>query len=282
MDRRTFLRRAAIGSAGCLVVGGTAYAATPAVEMTHRVVALPALPDSFDGFRILQLSDTHIGTYSVCERLLRRSVESARTERFDAAVITGDFVDQLARNPAAAVEIGLAILAPLLRPGTPFFFVPGNHDNAARIVELESEFQSRGIHVLRNSSHTFERGGKRLHLIGLDDLYSGRYDFPHAARGVPEHETRILLQHNPDYIEYHATGRYDLQISGHLHGGQIRVPMLGAPIVPSRFGRRYIAGLKQARGRQIYISRGIGMTFLPVRVDCPSEVALLELHPTAS
>lgn len=278
MDRRAFLVRAVSLSAAGVALGGTAYAMTPGVRVDRLLLRFPGLPDAFDGIRMLQLSDLHMGTYQVCVSLLRDAVKAASRERCDVVLITGDFLDQLASHRETGVEVGLEALSPLLQRGQPVLLILGNHDNSARLLDFRSDLERAGIEVLVNQARTFERDGQRLHFIGLDDLHSGRCDFDQSCSRVPVEEFRIVLQHNPDYIEYHRGGRYDLQISGHFHGGQVRVPLLGAPFVPSRFGRKYLQGLKEYAGRKLYVSRGIGMTIIPLRIDCPSEVSVIELR----
>lgn len=278
MKRREFLIRAGAGASAALALGGTAYAMSPRLRLERITMRFPRLPEPFNGLRILQFSDLHMGTYDVCVRLLIEAVQAARPEKYDLMAITGDFLDQLARDRAHGVEIGLTHLQPLLEQEAPVLFVPGNHDNSARLFDFRQELESAGMEILLNRARTLERDGRRIHLIGLDDMYSGRYDFAAATAGVPEDEFRIVLQHNPDYVEYHDAGRYDLQLSGHFHGGQIRLPVLGAPAVPSRFGRKYLCGIKEHNGHRLYVTRGIGMTLLPLRVDCPAEVSLIELR----
>ncbi|MBI2840435.1 MAG: metallophosphoesterase [Acidobacteria bacterium] len=278
MNRRDFLIRAGAGTGAALALGGTAYAMSPNLRLERITMRFPRLPEQFDGFKVLQLSDLHMGTYDVCVRLLEEAVDAARREKYEVLAITGDFLDQLARNRAHGVETGLRRLQPLLKQEAPVLFVPGNHDNSARLLDFRQELESAGMEILVNRAHTLERDGGRIHLIGLDDMYSGRYDFDAATAGVPQDEFRILLQHNPDYVEYHEAGRYDLQLSGHFHGGQIRLPLLGAPAVPSRFGRKYLCGIKEHKGHRLYVTRGIGMTLIPLRVDCPAEVSLIELR----
>ena len=124
------------------------------------------------------------------------------------------------------------------------------------------------------------RQGKKIYLAGVDDYWEGSYSLPRALQRVPEDACRILLSHNPDVNEdiENQKERIDFIMSGHTHGGQFVLPFVGALYVPSPFGKKYLAGLVHDGERQTYISRGLGSFFVPIRLNCPSDVSLLTLR----
>jgi len=131
---------------------------------------------------------------------------------------------------------------------------------------------------LRNRSVPLERNGARLWLAGLGDVLEGKYDLKQALKGIPKPEPVVLLVHEPDFAGY--VKDVDLQLSGHSHGGQIRFPLLGAPVLPV-MGRRYPRGLRRIGPLTLYTNVGIGTIWLPMRLNCPPEVTLLTLRATA-
>jgi predicted MPP superfamily phosphohydrolase len=135
----------------------------------------------------------------------------------------------------------------------------------------------RGIRVLRNQSHVIERGQQRLWFAGVDDVFEETADLPQALKDVPAIEATILLAHEPDFADYASRFPVDLQLSGHSHGGQVRIPGVG-PIVLPILGRKYHTGLNQAGRMQVYTTRGLGVINPPVRFNCLPEVTLLTLR----
>jgi predicted MPP superfamily phosphohydrolase len=144
------------------------------------------------------------------------------------------------------------------------------------VVEV---LQSHNIPVLVNRSVPFEREGKRLWLAGVDDILAGRPRLELALKGIPADEPVVLLAHEPDWADYVAKHPVDLQLSGHSHGGQIRIPLLGAPYLPL-MARKYPWGLRQIGGLTLYTNSGIGTIEVPMRIDCPPEVTLITLRST--
>jgi predicted MPP superfamily phosphohydrolase len=152
----------------------------------------------------------------------------------------------------------------------------GNHDhwNGADIVA--GALVDRGIRLLRNESFAFERGHDRLWISGVDDVLENEHDLPKTLAAVPETEATVLLAHEPDFADDVAGFPVDLQLSGHSHGGQVRIPGLG-PIVLPPLARKYHTGLNRVGRLQVYTSRGLGVINPPVRLNCRPEVTLLTL-----
>jgi uncharacterized protein len=200
----------------------------------------------------------------------------------DLVVVTGDFVTSRGRPrravalQAAKVIEPCALLLAQIRARSGILAALGNHDvdtDAAHIVEV---LQSHDIQVLRNRSVPLEREGKRLWLCGVDDILHGKPKLDLALKGIPPEEPVVLLAHEPDWADYVANHPVDLQLSGHSHGGQIRIPFMGAPYLPL-LARKYPWDCDCGR-LALYTNVGIGTIEVPMRLDCPPEVTLITLR----
>jgi len=246
-------------------------------------VRLPRLADSWDGFRIAQLSDLHYDDhFSVVP--LRNAINIVNGLQPDLIVVTGDFVTSRGRRAGRAVAVQAAKViepcAQLLvqmhaRSGT--LAALGNHDVDADAAYIIEALQSHDIPVLRNRSVPLEREGKRLWLCGVDDILTGKPRLDLALKDIPADEPVVLLAHEPDWADYVANHPVDLQLSGHSHGGQIRIPFLGAPYLPP-LARKYPWGLRRIGGLTLYTNAGIGTIEVPTRINCPPEVTLITLR----
>jgi predicted MPP superfamily phosphohydrolase len=169
-----------------------------------------------------------------------------------------------------------------LRARAGVYAVLGNHDYYVGASLVTGALKRAGCSVMIDALDRIELRGAQLWLAGTDDLYYGTTDPKKLLRGIPDKAPRIVLAHNPDFIEEFAAKdqHVDLMISGHTHGGQIRFPMAGAPHVSSAYGQQYVIGLNRKDAMQIYTSRGIGTVFLPTRVDCPPEIVMFTLRKT--
>jgi uncharacterized protein len=277
-ERRTFVSRAiALGAvvvAGALGVAGAA-AALGAVEVKKVRISLARLPKGLAGFRVAQLSDLHIGP-TLGAAWLAGVVARVNALEPDVVVITGDLVDGSLENLREQV-------APLadLRAAGGVYFVTGNHEYYSGVDEWLAELERLGVKVLRNERVEIGRGDETFDLAGVDDWSAHRFgrghgaDLRRALAGRDATRELVLLAHQPKQIAEAAAHGVGLQLSGHTHGGQI---------IPwnffVRFDQPYIAGLAEHEGTQIYVSRGAGFWGPPMRVGAPSEIALLELHPT--
>jgi hypothetical protein len=188
-------------------------------------------------------------------------------------VITGDFVSSLESDEAQIIETELTRLtAPLGVYG-----ILGNHDWWNDRLVVIAAAQRAGVRMLVNERQTLERAGEQLHLVGLDDYWQGRLNLAAAMDGLPADAPAILFEHEPDYADLAAHDpRFMLQLSGHSHGGQVRLPFVG-PVVLPRYAQRYPVGLQRAGELWVYTNRGIGVTGIPVRFNCRPEVTLLTL-----
>jgi len=215
---------------------------------------------------VAQLSDIHHGLYLSLLKV-EGAVEATNALGADLIVLTGDFVT-FSRDYVRPMARALG----QLRAPLGVFAVLGNHDYWAGAELVTRELQRCGIRVLRNSHAILKRGSDRLCLVGVDDL---RYncDLKRALRGAPRGAPKVLLSHNPAIIGQAARFGLDLVLSGHTHGGQVRLPVLGS--VYRR--RRYTIGWDRLHDTQIYVCRGLGKSIVPFRIGCPPEIALLHL-----
>ena len=256
------------------------------IEITQLDIPLPGLPQALDGFTITQLSDLHLGPH-VSAKDVRRSVQIANDLGGDLIVLTGDFVYRSAGYSVTCAQ-GLASL----QAHCGVIAVLGNHDIWTDADEVAGNLAEAGIAVLRDERKALEVGNTRLWLLGIEDtghtggffgdlrgLWQESGDALAALlEGIPDEEARLLLVHNPDFTEMLPRGRIDLALCGHTHGGQVRLPFVGAPVVPSCFGQKYTSGLVQGPSTVVYVNRGIGLIAPPVRFNCRPEVTLLRLR----
>ena len=272
---------AAVGALG--VAGdGTIFEANRPLLVSIEV-HLSRLADAWDGFRIVQLSDLHYDDYfSVVP--LRKAVEIVNGLQPDLVVLTGDFVTSLRAKPhspaasraAKAIEPCARLLVQI-RAGSGMLAALGNHDVDTDAGYIIAVLESYGISVLRNRSVPLERDGKRLWFAGVDDVLNGKPKLDLALKGIPADDPVVLLAHEPDWADYVANHPVDLHLAGHSHGGQIRLPILGAPYLP-QMARKYPWGLRQIGRLMLYTNAGIGTIAIPMRLNCPPEVTLITLR----
>jgi predicted MPP superfamily phosphohydrolase len=253
------------------------------LELNHLDVPIPALPEPFHDFRIVQLSDFHCGR-QVTPAYLGEAVDLAQAQQGDVVVLTGDFVHKGFRHVHHAARALSRLRAPL-----GVYAVLGNHDysvrNALGLRRYRHLFRAvtealaeGGIRVLHNEAVTFLRDQGSLHLAGVADLWSRTCDLDRALAGLGQECPCVVLAHNPFTIErLRPTQRCDLMLSGHTHGGQINLPRLGR-VTLSRNGKRFAAGMYRHQGTYLYVNKGVGFGFR-VRYGVRPEVAVLRLQP---
>ena len=236
---------------------------------------LDALPNSFHGLRVVQISDIHHGLF-LPKEWLSEAVRQANRLNPDIIALTGDFVTYSKRNIGPAAE-----LLGRLRARYGVFAVLGNHDFRVDPSAITEALRRQHIDVLRNRHVTLWFGGESLYLAGVDDYGYGA-DLRRAMRGVPREAATVLLAHNPRVIHLASRHNVSLVLSGHTHGGQVNLPLFGTVYGRSPERLRYKIGWDRMAATQIYVSRGIGTIVLPWRLRCPAEITHLELLQGAS
>jgi uncharacterized protein len=281
ISRRGFLKLAggAALDAAALGLAGSVYArdVEPGwVEVRHLRLSLPRLPERFAGYRIVQISDVHIDG-ATSPDYLSEVVRLIDRQQPDFIVATGDYVTSSPERFAPQLREFFGRLK--ARDGKAA--VLGNHDHDAGSLAIERAIQESGTPCLDNRVLEVERRSGRLHICGVDDVWMGRPDLGSVLARLPDagNSAAILLVHEPDFADIASrTGRFDLQLSGHSHGGQVRLPIVGAPRLPP-YARRYPMGLYRVGGMPLYTNRGIGMLPPRVRFLCRPEITAFTLYP---
>jgi len=255
-----------------------ADAASPAevtsrrVSVTDQRIWLNGLPEVFAGLRVLQLSDIHHSLFFPLDRVAR-VVELANRLKPDLVALTGDFITYSRRSIEPVAE-----MLGTLRSRLGVVAVLGNHDFRVGAEIVQKALRRHRIKVLRNRHIVLHDGCDSLTVAGVDDLGYGA-DMAAALRGVPHGSPSILLAHNPRLVRRAARHGVGLVLSGHTHGGQVNLPLLGTVYGRSPEQMRYKIGWDRLGDTQIYVSRGIGTIVLPWRLRCPAEIPYLELQP---
>ena len=243
---------------------------------------LPRLPQAFSGFRMAQISDLHMGGWMNLPRL-QHAADLIAGQRPDILLMTGDFL--LGHGLTDASRQALHDLAKGLTPlaaAIPSFAVLGNHDHWTDASAVREMLCSAGIRDLTNTVFALTRENSFLHLCGVDDIRAGDVRLADVVRQLNGSDCAIVLSHEPDFADVTAaTGKFDLQLSGHTHGGQVVIPFFGPPVLP-RLGRKYYSGLYKVGEMFQYTSRGLGMSQIAVRINCPPEITIFELESRIS
>ena len=273
-SRRRFLGLLAGGAVAGAAIGTGLYARFGAIHrfvIERHTVSVAGLPAALDGLRIAQLSDLHIDPYTGAP-YLERAVAAVNALEPDLALLTGDFIT----DRADAIR-DLAPLLAELRPRYGVYASLGNHDLWHGAPLIRRTLEAHGVPVLVNEGVTVAVRGARLYLAGIDSGWGGGPDMQQALRGHPQGVPVVALVHEPDLIDGLARDeRITLQLSGHSHGGQIRLPGFGAPVLPY-LGRRYDLGLYRVGPTWLYTNRGVGVGGVPLRLNCPAEIAEITL-----
>jgi predicted MPP superfamily phosphohydrolase len=250
------------------------------LEITKHRFTVRGLPSSLDGLRVVQLTDIHLGPWLSLERV-RGFVEIANALEADIVALTGDYVVQSADY---IPQVASALAGLRAKVG-----VVGNHDWGKDGPLSTRELTRAGVRMIDNDRvfitpdrRLTDRADDGLCVAGVGDLWRDRQLYDAALGGLPDTLPRLLLSHNPDTAEvpaFRSCGhRVDLMLSGHTHGGQVVLPFIGPPVTMSSYGRKYRAGLVQGPTCPVFVSRGLGMAVLPLRLGSVPEIAVIELR----
>jgi hypothetical protein len=280
MNRRNFLKMMGKLAGGGLLsltgggLGGYYYVsqAEPHWPKVERIqIPLKNLDSALDGFKIVHLSDLHLFPYTTLD-FIKAAVGAIQSLQPDLIALTGDYVLESAE---AIFDLGPVLAG--LNPRYGLYAVLGNHDLWTDRRVVRQGLEQQGIPVLTNTGRAIGVGRAALYVAGVDDGWSGQPDLAAALAGRPDHTPTLLLAHEPDQVDsFSADGRVSLQLSGHTHGGQVRLPGLGAPILP-HLGRKYDQGLYRVNDTWLYTNRGLGVIWPPIRFNCRPEITEITL-----
>jgi len=277
ITRREFLKYSAltlgVGAASALSYGVLKNELlNPVVERV--LIPIKNLSPALKGYRIVQISDIHLKPI-VTLNLVRKTVAMVNALQPDLIVITGDFVT---RFISGIYEMGPVLGQLRARHGV--FASLGNHDLWLDAAIITQTLNASGVPVLINQGLPISVNGETLWLAGVDDAMSGRPNLNAALKGMPAKAPVVLMGHEPDPAdEFSLDGRVNLMLSGHSHGGQIRLPGIGSPF-KAPLAENYDMGLYNVEGMWLYVNRGIGViTSVPLRLNCPPEISEFTLVP---
>lgn len=264
---------AAIGAVfGAVVAWRARFVAPYRAQVTQVVVQLPRKHRHLTGLTIAFVTDTHVGPHFDASDL-EPIVEQLKQIAPDLVLFGGDYISESPRFMADTAPI-LGRMARTARFGA--WGVLGNHDLANIRERIVPPLQDEGITILANEAACVETDRGKLWIVGIDDGLLGNVDLERAFAHVPPDAPAICLWHEPDRVEESAPFGAFLQLSGHTHGGQVRIPGKG-PIATPILGRQFVEGRFQVGDMELYVSRGIGMYRPPVRFNCPPELTVIRL-----
>lgn len=282
--RREFLKKG-VGMAAAapfMVSGYGALLERRKFEVDHFAIPVPGLSSELNHLTVVQLSDIHVGPFMTPEELAEY-VEAVNRLKPDIIALTGDFVAGSESEVDPCVESLAQLQA---RHGV--FACMGNHDVYARAEDkLEQLFAEKGIQTLRNSAKSIRIAGSKLSVLGIDDLERGHSDLRRALTVYEREpgEVKVLLSHRPEIFPEAAKGNIDLVLSGHYHGGQVKLSPGARSLSIARLLTPYAEGLFRlapaghgaGKTAHLFVSRGIGITGVPIRINCPPQIAHLRL-----
>jgi predicted MPP superfamily phosphohydrolase len=252
------------------------------ITVTGIDVKSPKLPDSFDGYRIVHLSDLHNKRFGRRQERLVKKIDNARP---DIIVFTGDLID----SRHSDIEASLELIRQIVNIA-PVYYVTGNHEwRSGRVEFLSKVLKDNGVHVLQSAHEKISNDGDGIYIMGIDDpsVYREGYKETTVVKREIEHmmnevqdndEFKILLAHRPDMFPLYSEYGFDLVLSGHAHGGQIRLPFIGGLVAPNQgFFPKYTSGDHKIGNCVMVVSRGLGNSIFPQRLFNHPEIVVLTL-----
>lgn len=223
--------------------------------------------------KVIHISDLHLGFHYSYDDLIYH-IRIINDMRPDLIIISGDLFDNIDyyQNPEHLIPLLKTLSAPL-----GVFFSYGNHDQRIhQTPRINRILSASHIQLLSNTGVLLNYDTEPIFLSGLDDVINSKGNVYQALKNRPEDMMTMMMVHEPDYADFVEQFYIDLQFSGHSHGGQIRIPLLGAPVKP-QLGRKYVKGLYQVGKMILHVSPGLGTTHLPIRLFCPPEITLFNI-----
>ncbi len=285
LARRRFLKMgaSAVAAAPFVLSGYGTLVGRRRFEIEHFELPIAGLSGALSEFTVVQLTDIHLGPFMPPEELAAY-VDAVNRLKPDLIALTGDFVASRPAEAAPCVETLAALKA---RYG--IYACLGNHDAYAGIEEdLSRMFAEKGIRMLRNDAVSHRIHDTTLNVLGIDDLRAGEPDLPRALDAAKKDtgEVRLLLSHRPEIFPVAAQNGVEVVLSGHYHGGQVKLGPESANLSVARFLTPYVEGRYHlsrratggAKGSVLFVGRGVGITGLPIRINCPPQIAHLTLR----
>ncbi|PFS67876.1 phosphoesterase [Bacillus cereus] len=258
------------------------YVQNNLISITEVKITSSKIPSSFKGFKILQLSDLHNKKFGDNQETL---IQKVKGENPDIIVITGDLNDSKSYD----AEVSMELIRELVKE-YPIYFVTGNHEKwSGKYNDLEKELKKHHVTVLRNEHITIQKEEQKINLLGIDDpefVTGNRHeenvvkDEISKAKFEMQPDTfNILLSHRPEFLTEYANEKIDLVLSGHAHGGQIRLPFIGGLVAPNQgIFPTYTAGLYEKQNTSMVVSRGLGNSVIPQRIFNRPELVVVQLN----
>jgi predicted MPP superfamily phosphohydrolase len=262
----------AVVAAGLLLTGWTFYYEPSSLQLHHYDLSLPNWPQELDGFEIALLSDLHVGSPYYGLNQLEEVVRRVNESEPDLVLLAGDYVIDGVKGGHFVPPEDIAPILGKLRARHGVFAVLGNHDWWLDGPRVRSAFEKAGVRVIDDEAVRISK----FWIVGLGDWWEAPPDISKALMSVDDNAPVVALTHNPDVFPK-IPSRIMLTLAGHTHGGQVRVPFFGTPVVPSRYGARYAQGHVIEGERHLFVTSGLGTSIIPARFRVPPEIALLRL-----
>jgi uncharacterized protein len=280
VKRKRLIAAAVLATA--LGLGIWAFALEPASLATRKhELSIPYWNAELADLHVAVLADLHVGSPFNGISKLNEIVNLTNSLKPDLIVIPGDFVIQgVLGGSFVAPEQAAEVLARLTAP-LGVWACLGNHDWWLDARRVAAALEKQKIPVLEDRAVRIRRGSAHFWLVGISDFWEGPHDVRKAFSQVTDDAPVLAFTHNPDVFPT-ISNRFSLLIAGHTHGGQVRLPLLGRPVVPSKYGQRFAYGHVVEDGRHMFVSPGLGTSILPVRFRVPPEVTLLKLSADMS
>jgi hypothetical protein len=252
------------------------------ISITEVKITSSKIPSSFKGYKILQISDLHNKKFGDNQDVLIQKVKSINP---DIIAITGDLIDSKSYD----AEMSMQVIRELVKE-YPVYFVTGNHEKwSGKYNSLEKKLKKQHVTVLRNEHVIIQKGGHEINLLGIDDpeFNTGDIDEGSIVKDAivkAKIETQpdrynVLLSHRPEFLEEYAEEKVDLVLSGHAHGGQVRLPFIGGLVAPNQgILPKYTAGLYEKQNTSMIVSRGLGNSIIPQRIFNRPEIVVVQLN----
>ena len=258
-----------------IILGWYSFSSEPNnIQIEKISIEIKNLPESFDGIKIVHLTDFHSFDFNKREKMVLEIISGLSP---DFVFITGDFIDYKTKDIEAVQEFWQEM-------GDQYqgniFGVLGNHEYRNKNTDIDSlkeALKKSGITVLDNENQKIYKAEEYIYLVGVDDPHTGRADLEKALADTEEDVPKILLAHSPDIIDNLQKEKIDLILAGHTHGGQIKIPFIRPFWTPTKNRGKYASGLFEINNTYLYVNRGVGLSTFPIRFNCPPEIALIEL-----